>query len=142
MQDAMTKILLVGSELPLLEGLSQSLAGAGVTPVVAESLAEARDLANHHAPLVAVISRTLAAAGTAEALSVPLAPGGALILFRTVGSVALSLPPALQRAVMADLTLPLERNRLMALVHHVGDRARATGRGRTSGPTEETVSGG
>jgi hypothetical protein len=30
---------------------------------------------------------------------------------------------------MADLALPLERNRLVALVQHVGERARLTGRG-------------
>ena len=35
---------------------------------------------------------------------------------------------ALARLVLADLTLPLERNRLLALVHRVADRARVTGR--------------
>ena len=38
------------------------------------------------------------------------------------------LPSALVRLVLADLTLPLERNRLLALVHRVADRARVTGR--------------
>jgi hypothetical protein len=141
MQDLMTKILLVGTELPLLEGLSQSLASVGFTPLVAQSLGEARDLASHHPPLIAVISRVLAANAGAEMLSIPLAPGGALMLFRGVGSMLVTLSPTVQRAVMADLTLPLERNRLIALAQHVGDRARATGRGRTSGPTEETTAG-
>jgi CheY-like chemotaxis protein len=141
MQEEMTKILLVGSELPLLEGLSQSLASSGFTPVVAQSLSEARELASQRPPLIAVISRALAAAGTGETLSIPLAPGGALMLFRGVGSLLVTLSPTVQRAVLADLTLPLERNRLMALAHHVQDRALATGRGRSSGPTEETVNG-
>jgi DNA-binding NtrC family response regulator len=139
MQDEMTKILLVGTELPLLEGLSQSFASAGFTPQVAQSLAEARELASHEPPLIAIISRVLAAGSSAETLSIPLAPGGALMLFRGVGSTLVTLSPTVQRAVMADLTLPLERNRLMALVQHVGERAKATGRGRTSGPTEETL---
>jgi len=137
----MTNILLVGSELPLLEGLSQSLASAGFTPIVAGSLSEGRELASQHPPLIAVISRAFAASASAETLSIPLAPGGALMLYRTVGSLLVTLSPSVQRAVLADLTLPLERNRLLALVHHVGDRVRATGRGRTSGPTEETLNG-
>ena len=139
MQEATTKILLVGSELPLLEGLSQSLASAGFTPLVAQTLHEGRELAAHGAPLVAVISRLLAASLSAETLSIPLAPGGALLLYRSVGTPLVTLSPTVQRVVLADLTLPLERNRLMALVHHVGGRAQATGRGRTSGETDQVT---
>jgi hypothetical protein len=80
-----------------------------------------------------VVSRTLAAASTSEALSIPLAPGGALVLYRVVGSALVTLSPTMQRAVMADLTLPLERNRLVALVQHVGERAKTTGRGSAGG---------
>lgn len=127
----MTQILLVGTELPLLEGLAQSFAALGFSPVTAQSMQEARESAVHHAPLVAVVSRGLAAAGSAaDALSIPLAPGGALVLFRAVGSPLVTLSPTVQRSVLADLTLPLERNRLMALVQHVGERAKAAGRGR------------
>jgi hypothetical protein len=58
------------------------------------------------------------------------------MLYRVVGSPVISLGPGLQRAVLADLTLPLERNRLVALVAHVRDRALTTGRGgRSSDPT-------
>jgi len=137
----MTQILLVGTELPLLEGLAQSFAALGFTPTTAQSLQEARDAATLRPPLVAVVSRSLAAAGSADALSIPLAPGGALVLFRSVGSVLVTMSPTVQRAVLADLTLPLERNRLIALVQHVGERAKATGRGRTSGPTDEASIG-
>ncbi|MDB4876906.1 MAG: hypothetical protein JWM41_3352 [Gemmatimonadetes bacterium] len=132
----MTKILLVGTELALLEGLSQSLASAGFTPQVAQTLHEARELALQSPPLVAVVSRVLAAAASGEALSIPLAAGGALLLYRSVGSLLVTLSPTMQRAVLADLTLPLERNRLMALVQYVGDRLKVTGRGRTSGENE------
>lgn len=127
----MTQILLVGTEMPLLEGLAQSFAAMGFSPATAHSLQEARESAVHNPPLVAVVSRALAAAGSgADTLSIPLAPGGALVLFRAVGSALVTLSPTVQRSVLADLTLPLERNRLMALVQHVGERAKAAGRGR------------
>jgi DNA-binding response OmpR family regulator len=128
----MSHVLLVGTEVPLLEGLAQSFAALGFTPVTAESLDEARESALHDPPLVIVLSRSLAAAGGAETLRIPLAPGGALVLFRSIGSALVALSPSVQRSVMADLTLPLERNRLLALVQHVGDRATAAGRGRQS----------
>ena len=133
----MTKVLLVGTELPLLEGLSQSLASAGFVPLVAQSLNEGRELAVQEPPLVAVVSRMLAASASADTLSIPLAPGGALLLYRSVGSALVTLSPTVQRVVLADLTLPLERNRLMALVQYVGGRARVTGRGRITGDAEQ-----
>lgn len=129
MQDSMTRILLVGTELPLLEGLAQSLGALGFSPMVATTLHEGRELATHDMPLVAVISRKLAAESSGEMLSIPLSPGGALVLYTSAATTLTSLSPSVQRSVLADLTLPLERNRLLALVQHVGDRARATGRG-------------
>ena len=125
----MTQILLVGTELPLLEGLAQSLAALGFTPTVVQTLHEAREFAAQHSPLVAVVSRALAAASPSDVVSIPVAPGGALVLYRAVGSPVVTLSPTVQRAVMADLALPLERNRLVALVQHVGERARLAGRG-------------
>jgi hypothetical protein len=125
----MTQILLVGTELPLLEGLAQSFAALGFTPTVVQTLHEAREVAAPHPPLVAVVSRSLAAASTSDAMSIPVAPGGALVLYRAVGSPLVTLSPTVQRAVLADLALPLERNRLVALVQHVGERARLAGRG-------------
>lgn len=129
MQETMTQILLVGTELPLLEGLSQSLGALGFAPVVAPSLHEARELATLHPPLVAVVSRQLAAESSGETLAIRLSPGGALVLYRSSGTTLDTLPISMQRSVLADLTLPLERNRLLALVQHVGERARAAGRG-------------
>ncbi|MGH7618483.1 MAG: hypothetical protein ACREPM_14780 [Gemmatimonadaceae bacterium] len=125
----MPQILLVGSELPLLEGLSQSFAALGFSPIVAQSLQEAREVAAAHAPLVVVVSRRLASESSADTLSIPVLAGGALVLYSTGRVDPVSLPPTMQRSVLADLTLPLERNRLMALVQHLEDRARATGRG-------------
>ena len=85
-------------------------------------------------PLVLVVNRALASSAGADLLAIPLAAGRAAPLSR--GDVPLApLLPALQRAVLADLTLPLERHRLAALVHSLGERARATGRDvRTTSP--------
>lgn len=134
----MTTILLIGDELPLLEGLAQSFASLGFTPVVAQSIAEGRDIAAQDAPLVAVISRGLASVSSADTLSIPLAPGGALLLYRAVGSPLSTFSASVQRAVLADLTLPLERNRLLALVQHVDQRARTTGRSNRDDSNEQT----
>ena len=47
MQEPMTQILLIGGELPLLEGLAQSFAALGFRPVVASS----RRTTRHSLPL-------------------------------------------------------------------------------------------
>lgn len=127
--DNMAQILLVGTETPLLEGLAQTFAALGLTTSVIPSLHEAREIAAQHAPLIAIVSHALAAESTGETLNIPLAPGGALVLYRTGTTGTAAMSPTLQRAVLADLALPLERNRLIALVQHVGERAKTTGRG-------------
>jgi DNA-binding NtrC family response regulator len=134
--DAMTKILLVGQDEGLLEGLVQTLAAAGHSVFVALSLADARDLALRELPLMAVIDRRFAAASPSEVLTLSLAAGGALVLFRGAGTMSLALAPALQRAVLADLSLPLERNRLLALAQSLEGRARAAGRAHRDVPPE------
>ena len=124
----MTHVLMVGGDVALLEGLAQSLAAQGHSPAVATSLAEAAELALGQPPLVLVVNRALASSAGADLLAIPLAAGGARLLYRA-GAVPLApLLPALQRAVLADLTLPLERHRLAALVQSLGARARETGR--------------
>ena len=123
----MTQILLIGTDLPLLEGLAQTLASLGFDPHVAQSINEARDLAVQHPPLVVLLSRSLTMTG-AEALTIPLARGGARMLYHSPGGPATPFSPAVHRSVLADLTLPLERNRLVALVQRVDERARVTGR--------------
>jgi DNA-binding NtrC family response regulator len=133
----MATILLAGEDVALLEGLVQSLVALGHSPSVALSLADAREAAARgNAPLMLVIDRGFVDGTGTEVLGVPLAPGGTLVLYRTPGSAAGALSPPLQRAVLADLTLPLERNRLVALVQHVEERARATGRSPRYTPRE------
>jgi DNA-binding response OmpR family regulator len=129
----MTHVLMVGGDVALLEGLAQSLAALGHEPDVATSLAEARELALSDPPLVLVVNRALAGSAGAELLAIPLAAGGARLLYRTAAVPLAPLLPALQRAVLADLTLPLERHRLAALVQSLDERARVTG--RTTRPT-------
>jgi DNA-binding NtrC family response regulator len=124
----MTHVLLVGGDVALLEGLAQSLAAQGHVPTVASSLADAREVAMTEPPLVLVVNRSLASSAGADLLAIPLAAGGARLLYRAATVPLAPLLPALQRSVLADLTLPLERHRLSALVQSLGERARATGR--------------
>jgi DNA-binding NtrC family response regulator len=132
----MTYVLLVGGDVALLEGLSQSLATLGHSPKVARDLAEARQIAGANPPLVLVADRSLASSSGAELLGTPLAAGGARLLYRLASAPLSPLLPALQRAVLADLTLPLERHRLAALVQSVAERARLAGRAPKHTPPE------
>ena len=132
----MPSILLIGTDLSLLEGLAQSLSAQGHGTRVASSFGEARELATSHRPLIAVIERGMATDAAGEVLGLSLAAGGALVLYRLGARETSAMPHVLQRHVLADLTLPLERNRLAALVQHVADRAAAAGRGRISGENE------
>lgn len=131
------RVLLVGEDGALLEGLSQSLAALGYVPQVRATLHEAREAASVAAPLLAVVERSLAAEANADALAILLAPGGALVLFHGTVDALPPISPTLQRSVLADLTLPLERNRLMALAQHVHERVLATGRAKRTTPPEQ-----
>jgi DNA-binding NtrC family response regulator len=135
----MSHILLVGTDVSLLEGLAQSLSAQGHGTRVASTFGEARELATTTPPLIAVIERSMAADSAGEVLGLTLAAGGAVVLYRSHTDPTTAVPHVLQRHVLAELSLPLERNRLSALVQHVRDRATAAGRGRTSGETERTV---
>jgi hypothetical protein len=48
----------------------------------------------------------------------------ALVTYREAGDTSRALPALLARHVLADLVLPLERNRLVALAEHLATRAR------------------
>jgi hypothetical protein len=88
-------------------------------------------MARTEPPLAAVVERTLAVADPSS-LRMPVKPGGATLLFRSGGEEASAepLPLPVQRLVMAELTLPLERHRLVALIQRMEERAQVTGRGR------------
>lgn len=134
----MPLILLVGTDHSLLEGLAQSLSAQGHSTRVATTFGEARELVATRSPLIAVVEHEMAASAISEVLGLSLAPGGAVVLYRSSAAAPTALPHGLQRHVLAELSLPLERNRLAALVQHVRERATAAGRGRTSGETELT----
>ena len=113
--ESTTMILLVGGDAALLEGVVQTLAARGYATIVATSLQDAVECCAGNLPLVAVIDRDLAADAPGLALGIPLVRGGALVVFHQTVEHPPVLAPALQRALLADLALPLERNRLLAL---------------------------
>lgn len=130
----MTTILLIGHDAALLEGLAQILAGTGHRAHIARTVAEGIEMAEAHPPLAVLVERRLALHDP-DVSRVRVASGGALLLYRSADAEPGALPPALQRLVLADLTLPLERHRLVALIQRVDERARATGR-RAPAPPE------
>jgi DNA-binding NtrC family response regulator len=121
-------ILLVGSDSALLEGLAQSFAARGCPICVTPGLTEGLEAVSTNPPLVAVIEREMAVTSPGKTLALPLARGGAIVLFHSSTDETTPLVPALQRALLADLALPLERHRLFALVQRVAERAQAAGR--------------
>jgi DNA-binding NtrC family response regulator len=133
---AMATIVLIGTDLSLLEGISQTLAAEGHRVTFSASVAESLAHGSSEQPLLAVVERS-AALTNGDVLRLPLAPGGTLVLYRADGPAIPPLPAALQRLVVADLRLPLERQRLVALANHVEERIRSTGRDSTeTTPTE------
>jgi DNA-binding NtrC family response regulator len=131
-------VILVGTDDALLEGLAQSFATNGLTPHVAGTLYEACELAADNAPIMVLIDRKMAAESGGDALSIQLAPGGSLVLYAgNAQDQLVATPGILQRSVLAELTLPLERNRLVALATHVRERAVTTGRDTRIQPSLE-----
>ena len=123
----MATILLIGSNGAMLEGLAQSLVNAGHITHHAHTAAQGVEIALADRPLVVVVERR-SAESDPDALRIPLASGGAVLLCHAEEDAPSSLPAAMHRYVLADLTLPLERNRLQALIFRLADRARVTGR--------------
>jgi DNA-binding NtrC family response regulator len=129
----MASIVVAGSDAALLEGVAQVLAAGGHAVRVAHSLADACALAAAEPPVAAVLERGLMVErGAARPV---LAPGGALRCYHAAESEGAALPARLQRAALADVTFPLERNRLVALVQSVVARQQVTGRVRRSSST-------
>lgn len=132
-------LILIGTDDALLEGLAQLLAGAGHKVQVAHSVADAEEIARQSSPLLVVIDRDSVASDNGEAASrIPLASGGAFVLYRTTSDQggSLALAHGIARQTLADLALPLERQRLAALAQYVKARARESGRVRFDTPPE------
>ena len=122
----MASILVIGPDAALLEGISQTLIGAGHQVVTTPHVTTALDTLHGISPLVAVVQRSELGGGTG--FPIPLASGGALISFDGDDGDYERLPYALKRITLAELQLPLERQRLLALIRNVETRAVASGR--------------
>jgi len=131
------KVLLVGADVALLEGLAQTLIGFGHEVLFAATVGEVAGALNEDFPAIAIVS--------AEALeddglgtTLPITPGGAIIVYGKSHTDTPFLPPKLQRATLAHLVLPLERQRLIALVQQFDIRSRTTGRSRRAEAAEDS----
>ncbi|MFN2636422.1 MAG: hypothetical protein ABR585_05320 [Gemmatimonadaceae bacterium] len=117
----MARVILVGADAALLEGLAQTLVGSGhevsFAPTVAEIPVE------EESPGLAVVAAdVLADLGPGASISLP--QSCALIVYGTSHDDRPFLSAKLQRATLAHLVLPLERHRLLALVHSYDNRSR------------------
>jgi hypothetical protein len=122
-------VLIVGGDAALREGVLQSLRATGVTGEGCEDLSGAREIAAAAPPLALVVDAKLSTAQQGAG-GIPLLPGAAVILFRDDVSTARPTQQVFGRSLVAELCLPLERARLMALLQRIVARARITGRDR------------
>jgi DNA-binding response OmpR family regulator len=130
--------MLVGADVALLEGLAQTLIGFGHDVSFAATVAEAGASLSESLPALAVVScEALEEAGIG--MTLPLTPGGAMIVYGTSHSHEPFLPTKLQRATLAHLVLPLERHRLLALVQSFDQRSRTTGRSTREEPGDDSI---
>lgn len=123
-------ILLAGGNTALLEGLAQTLANTGLRVAVAHSIDEAQELQARQSAVLTVVERGLVSESDLGRSFVrgTMAGGGALVTYREAGDTSRALPAVVARHVLADLVLPLERNRLVALADHLVARAKVVGR--------------
>ena len=134
----MAKVILVGTDVALLEGLAQTLIGLGHEISFAGTVAEAAASLSDALPAMAVVSsQALEEAGMG--MTLPLTPGGAIIVYGTSHTDRPFLPTKLQRATLAHLVLPLERHRLLALVQSFDQRSRTTGRSTREEPGDDSI---
>jgi hypothetical protein len=120
-------VILVGTDIALLEGLAQTLVGCGHDVTFAATIAEAAAImAGDDAAIVVASTDAVENAGIGATL--PVSSNTALIVYGKSHGEHLFLPPKLQRATLAHLVLPLERQRLLALVQSFDSRSRTTGR--------------
>ena len=127
----MTTLLLVGTDNALIEGIAQILTAEGHQLFFTPSLAEALDAVGDVRPLVVLVERS-AIDEIRMTLRIPLAQRGAFIVFHGENTTPEVLPRGVQRATLAELELPLERQRLLALIRYVENRAQTTSLDRDS----------
>jgi hypothetical protein len=123
------KVILIGADAALLEGLAQTLIGFGHEVLLAATVGDVGGVMNGDLPAIAVVSCE-ALENVGPGATLPLTPGGALIVYGKTHGERPFLPQKMQRATLAHLVLPLERMRLLALVDSFESRSRTTGRSR------------
>ena len=135
----MASIVVVGPDAALLEGVSRTLVGAGHKVMAAKDIPEALETLHGARPLVALVDiEELSKSGSVFRVS--LAEGGALLAYHGDELDAVELPFRLHRMTLAELRLPLERQRLLALIGYVESRARTAGRESVEGDGLEASS--
>ena len=122
----MASILVVGPDAALLEGVAQTLVGAGHQVQTASDIPEALQSLGDNRPLLALVSCE-ELQGRGPMMQAMVAQGGAVLAFHCDDDDS-RLPYRIKRNTLAELKLPLERQRLLALVKYVENRARAAGR--------------
>lgn len=132
----MAKVILVGGDGALLEGLAQTLLGFGHDVSFAATIGEVAGMHASNPPAIGVVAAE-ALFNSGPGATMPLASGGALIVYGTSHEDRPVLPTKLQRATLAYLVLPLERHRLIALVQSFDSRSRTTGRSLPESRDEE-----
>lgn len=130
----MTTTLVIGSDEGVLEGIAQALGAAGQRVHVVRSMAEAAAVLSEIRPLATLVERRCAT--DPEFLRLRWPHATALILYRQEDEPTPALPTEVQRQTIADLVLPWERHRLIAIVQRLSERAVATGRTRRDTPPE------
>ena len=123
----MVKVILVGTDVALLEGLAQTLIGFGHEVLLSATIEDMGGALSGDLPAIAVVSCEAIEDG-GPGFTLPLVPGGAIIVYGKTHGERPFLAQKLQRATLAHLVLPLERHRLMALVQSFENRSRTTGR--------------
>ena len=122
----MASLLIVGTDSALIEGIAQTLTARDHQLFFAPTLADALDTVGAARPLVVLVERS-SIDEIRMTLRVPLAPRGAFLVFHAEGTTNAPLPHRVQRATLAELELPLETQRLLALVRYVENRAHTLG---------------
>lgn len=130
-------VLIVGGDSAVQEGVLQSVRSAGLVAEWCPDVPSALDAVAEGPPVALVVHADYARAGE-ELRHLAPAPGGAVIVFHDIEQAPRPIEASLGRAVIAELRLPLERTRLVALLSHLVTRARITGRDRR--PPEPPVS--
>lgn len=122
----MASIVAIGPDTALLEGIAQTLVGAGHNVLVTRDIPEALEQLQNKEPLVALVDCD-ELLNRGAVLKATLARGGALVTFHCDGE-SRRPPFSFQRSTLAELSLPLEKQRLLALIKYVEARVEATGR--------------